>query len=158
MKTNRSWMLLVSLAALVPAMAHAEPLRDVPIKTSGAFFALSVADLAASTRWYQEKLGLAIELEVPKQNGVAVTVLGGGGLVVELLQDDQAHAGDPAGAQRTHGFYKSGVMVKNFDKTLAALRERGVEVAFGPFPATATQRANVVLRDNAGNLLQMFAD
>jgi hypothetical protein len=26
----------------------------------------------------------------------------------------------------------------------------------GPFPKSATQRANVIVRDNAGNLIQFF--
>ena len=152
-------LLLLLLGLAVPAAAaFAEPMRELPIRCSGAFFALSVADLAASSRWYQEKLGLEVELEVPPQNGMAVTVLGGGGLVVELVQDDGARPPGPGGEQKVHGFYKAGVLVKQFDKTLEALRARGVEVAFGPFPATATQRANVILRDNAGNLIQMLAD
>ena len=33
---------------------------------NGAFFALSVADAAASAEWYQDKLGLEIVLEPPR--------------------------------------------------------------------------------------------
>ncbi|HEV8335890.1 MAG TPA: VOC family protein [Candidatus Polarisedimenticolia bacterium] len=49
-----------------------------PFKSaSGAFFALSVADLRASSRWYSEMLGLRIVTETPKQDKAAVVVLGG---------------------------------------------------------------------------------
>ena len=57
---------------------------------------------------------------------------------------------------RVHGFFKAGIIVDDFDKTLRDLRARGVEVAIGPFAATAEQRANVILRDNTGNLIQIF--
>ena len=44
------WLLWLTLAA---------PAAEPPILTaSGAFFALSVADLKASAQWYEEKLGV----------------------------------------------------------------------------------------------------
>ena len=57
---------------------------------------------------------------------------------------------------KVHGVFKSGLIVEDFDRTVAALRSRGVEIAFGPFPKSSTQRANVIVRDNAGNLIQFF--
>jgi catechol 2,3-dioxygenase-like lactoylglutathione lyase family enzyme len=141
-----------------PAAARAEP----PFKAAGgAFVALSVADLRASAKWYAEKFGLTVVMEVPKQDGAAVTVLEGGGLVVELVQLDGAvplRRAVPAakGAQAVHGIFKVGLVVEDFDGTVAALRARGVEIAHGPFPARGNQRANVILRDNAGNLIQFF--
>lgn len=47
-----------------------------------------------------------------------------------------------------------GVIVSDFEKTLSTLKERGADIAFGPFPARPGQRANVIVRDNAGNLIQ----
>ena len=35
---------------------------------SGAFFAVSVADLKASAQWYTEKLGLRAVMQTPKQD------------------------------------------------------------------------------------------
>jgi catechol 2,3-dioxygenase-like lactoylglutathione lyase family enzyme len=128
---------------------------------SGAFFALSVADLRASSRWYSEKLGLKVVAEIPKQDKAAVVVLEGGGLLVELIQLDGALplnkvSPDLAGAQSIHGIFKAGLFVEDFEGTVTRLRSRGVEIAYGPFPARGNQRANVVIRDNAGNLLQFF--
>lgn len=41
----------------------------------------------------------------------------------------------------------------------AALAQSGQPAtgAYGPFPASASQRAKVIVRDNAGNLIQLFA-
>jgi catechol 2,3-dioxygenase-like lactoylglutathione lyase family enzyme len=154
---------LLLLLAGVPVRAVAAPVNERALRTEGAFFALSVADLVASAAWYEQKLGLSVTLDIPKQNGIAVKVLEGGGLTVELIQDDQARplaqaAPGVTDPQRIHGLYKAGFVVKDFDRALALLRERGVEIAFGPFPETATQRANVLIRDNSGNLLQVFGD
>jgi hypothetical protein len=95
---------------------------------------------------------------VPPANGFAVTVLEGGGLTVELLQRDTAVPG-PCGTadpSQCHGLFKVGLLVTDLDKTLEKLAARGVPVAFGPFPAQPNQRANAIIRDNAGNLIQLF--
>jgi len=157
------WILPVLALVVVSGPTPAQsPRSRTPFKpVEGAFFALSVADLAASTQWYGEKLGLDIVLEVPSQGGTAVTVLEGGGLTVELLRHDSARplatacpgVRDP---QSVHGIVKAGFVVKDFDDVVAELRARGVEIAFGPFPASAQQRANVLIRDNSGNLIQLF--
>ena len=129
--------------------------------TKGAFFALSVADLDASTRWYAEKLGMTVVMHPPKQDKNSVTVLEGGGLTVELLQRDDGMPLTKAAPsitdnQQIHGFFKAGLIVEDFDKTVATLRARGVTIVIGPFPASETRRANVIVRDNAGNLIQIF--
>ena len=120
-----------------------------------AFFALSVADLPASSKWYGEKFGLKVTMNVPVSATPGVVVLEGGGLTVELIQHPEAKASgkDPV---LTHGFFKAVFAVQDFDRALATLRERGVEVGYGPFPKRAEQRANVIIRDNAGNLIQIF--
>ncbi|HEX7878637.1 MAG TPA: VOC family protein [Candidatus Eisenbacteria bacterium] len=154
----------LSLAALLMAapVDAQSPKGRTPWKpVEGAFFALSVPDIVASSRWYQDKLGLEVVLEIPVQNGTAVTILEGGGLTVELLQHATARPISSAcpgvtDPQMIHGFVKAGFVVKDFDGVLAELRSRGVEVAYGPFPASDIQKANVILRDNSGNLVQLF--
>jgi len=152
------WLMLPVAARAQPAQSRTEPTFA---GVTGAFFALSVADLQASTRWYSEKLGMNVVMEVPKRDNVAVTVLDGGGLIVELIQHDDAvplSKAAPAvtSRDRIHGIAKAGVVVPDFDSTVAMLRARGVEIAYGPFPARANQRANLLIRDNAGNLIQFF--
>lgn len=157
---KRATILGLGLLVLASPVAHPQT-NAPPFTTNGAFFALSVADITASSRWYQEKLGLSVVMAPPKTGEAAVVILEGGGLLVELIQHDVAKPlGSAAPGVRdqlfVHGYFKAGLMVDDFDRTLSALRARGVQVAYGPFPKSATQRANVIIRDNAGNLIQFF--
>ena len=134
---------------------------EPPFTTTGAFFAVSVADIESSSKWYQEKLGLKVFLQPPGTNEARAVVLQGGGLTVELMQHSRARplriAAPGVNANyEVHGIFKAGLVVDNFDRTLTALRARGVEIAMGPFPKSATQPANVIVKDNAGNYLQFF--
>ncbi len=159
MPTSRTRVLLASaILAVAPLGAQrSSPGAAGPtFTTHGAFFALSVADLDASVRWYTEKLGLATTMRRPRENGVAVAVLEGGGLIVELLQLDAARPLAADAREKVHGFFKAGVIVDDFNGALATLRARGVEIAYGPYPKRGDQRANVIIKDGAGNLIQLF--
>ena len=94
-------------------------------------------------------------MESPKTENPAAVVLEGNGLTVELIRHtgSKLRTGDPVLAQ---GFVKAGVVVDDFDGTLAMLRTKGVQIAFGPYPAKPGQRANVIIRDLDGNLIQFF--
>jgi len=88
-------------------------------------------------------------------------VLEGGGLTVELIQhDDAVSLGQVAPQVKDrlfiHGLAKAGVIVTDFDGTLERLKARGVQIRYGPYPARANQRANAIVEDNAGNLIQLF--
>ncbi len=153
------------LAAPTPVWGQAVESTADPLfeSVTGSFFALSVADVASSSRWYSENLGLEVVMEVPKGDGQpGVIVLEGGGLIVELIAHDQAaplsSIAPGRDAMFVHGIFKVGVIVEDFEGTLARLRDRGVEIALGPFPAQADQPANVLIRDNAGNLIQIFGE
>lgn len=133
-----------------------------PLFTSaGTFFALSVGDLTASSNWYSEKLGLKVVLNLPKRDKAGIVVLEGGGLIVELVQHDDALPLSKAAPAINdhmfiHGIAKVGVIVDDLDKTLAVLKEKNVAIAYGPYPKRADQRANFIIKDNAGNLIQFF--
>ena len=130
------------------------PADSAVLKTSGAFWALNVSNMNASVAWYSEKLGLKVVLQNPRSGEIpAVTVLEGGQMIVELIQRDDA---TPPGSTPRHGFTKVGVVVDDFDRVIATLTSRGVPMAFGPFPARPDQRANAIIRDNAGNMIQIF--
>jgi catechol 2,3-dioxygenase-like lactoylglutathione lyase family enzyme len=155
--------LLLSLVCPIVSHAQSAPAGPLPpaLVANGAFFALSVADIGASTRWYTEKLGLRVVMQVPKQDKAAVTVLEGGGLIVELIEHDDARplgnaAPGAPGSLFVHGIFKVGVLVEDYEKLLTVLTARHVDIALGPFPARGGQRANVIVRDNAGNLIQFF--
>jgi catechol 2,3-dioxygenase-like lactoylglutathione lyase family enzyme len=143
------------------APATTPPTGPPVLTTSGTFFALSVADVEKSAKWYTDKLGLSVAMRAPKTNKMAVVLLGGGGLIVELVQhaDSKPLSQIAPSMKETvliQGIFKVGVVVDDFDKTLAALRERKVEIAFGPYLASGEQSANVIIRDNGGNLIQIF--
>jgi catechol 2,3-dioxygenase-like lactoylglutathione lyase family enzyme len=140
----------ISGAKADPPAPAAPPFASV----KGAFFALSVADIEASAKWYSEKLGLAVDLRT-KSGNISVIILSGNGLTVELLrQDDATDLGkDPLLA---HGIFKAGLVVDNLDKTLAELKARNVTIAYGPYPAKPNAPANFIIQDDAGNLIQFF--
>lgn len=157
---KRSAVLTFGFLALATLTADAQTVEP-PFTATGSFIALSVPDVAASARWYREKLGLRVILEPPKSGEAIVVILEGGGLLVELIQHDAAKplgtaAPGVPGSLYVHGYFKSGLIVEDFDRTMAAIRARGIEIAFGPYPKSATQRANVIIRDNAGNMIQFF--
>jgi len=132
-----------------------------PFTATGAFFALSVADLDASTKWYSEKLGLKVTMKMPKQNKSTVTVLEGGGLIVELIKNDDARPLRIISPEINdnifvHGIFKAGAIVGDLDQMVSMFKKRGVEIAFGPFPSRPNQRSNVIIKDNSGNLIQFF--
>lgn len=145
---------------LLPLAVGAQS-SETPFTANGAFIGLSVADVAASARWYQEKFGLRIVLQPPRTSEATAIILEGGGLLVELVQHDKARSLSVAAPGVTanyqvHGYFKAGLIVDDFDRTMTVLRARGVAIAFGPYPKSATQRANAIIRDNAGNLIQFF--
>jgi catechol 2,3-dioxygenase-like lactoylglutathione lyase family enzyme len=146
------------VSTLPPATATTS---SPPTTVAGAFFALSVADVEASAQWYTEKLDLQIVLQPPKTNDAKTIVLEGNGLIVELIQYTGARPLKQVAPELdnnilVHGIFKVGVIVEDFDKTLALLKARNVPIVVGPFPARANQRANVIIRDNEGNLIQFF--
>ena len=129
----------------------------VPSVASAQFAGISVADIDASTRWYTEKLGFRVTFDPPAAGGAKARVVEGGGIMVELVAIPGATTqGDPADVRR-HGVFKVGFVIEHYDQFLAGLRQRQVPIALGPFPARDGQRANFIIRDNAGNMLQFFA-
>ena len=151
--------LLLCLTNSAQAIAQAPARSEPAFSTKGAFFAISVDDIPASTLWYKEKLGMDVTFRANNDAGPAVVVLEGGGLIVEILREPASAGNAAAGANqggKGRGITKAGVVVDDFDATFARLKARGVSIAYGPFPKTAEQRANVIVRDNSGNLLQFF--
>lgn len=149
------------VAAQQASAAKSAGARDTPFTTRGAFIGLSVADLDKSVAWYTEKLGLRVVMRPPAVDKSRAVILEGGGLIVELMKHDDAlplATAAPAIARNylVHGIFKAGIVVDDFDKTIAELKARGVPIAMGPFPATNEQRPNAIIRDHSGNLIQFF--
>ena len=154
-------LLCSALPALVQAQGTQPSAKPAFTAARGAFIGLSVADLDASVTWYTEKLGLHVVMRPPKIEKSTAVILEGGGLIVELMHHEDGvplRTAAPAITRNylVHGVFKAGLIVDDFDKTIAELRARGVQIAIGPFAATAEQRANAIIRDNAGNFIQFF--
>lgn len=149
MKVWSTWMFssLMLLALWSPARLE----RSSP-QVTGAFFALSVSDLKASTSWYSEKLGLKVSREIPEAK---VAILEGEGLIVELIQQEGAA---PRSTSPTRGIMKAGFIARDYQAAVDRLKSSKADIAFGPFPAQNGQRANVIVRDNDGNLIQLFGN
>lgn len=146
----------LSVLAATSAAAQAAASPGALASANGGFIALSVADLEATAAWYADKLSLHRVMTVPRTGRIAgVVALEGDGILVELIQHDDAKPGT-AVAELTHGIAKAGVIVANFDEVVSRLRARGVTFFSGPYPARANQRANVSFKDNAGNLIQVL--
>ncbi len=120
----------------------------------GAFLALFVPDLESSVTWYRDKLGLKVVDRPAASETVNVAILEGRGLIVELIQHKDAKP-KPADVMH-HGMFKGGVVVDDFEALVAMLKAAKVDIAYGPFPAREKQRANLLIRDNNGNLIQFF--
>lgn len=106
---------------------------------------------------------MKVTMREQNTNGAAVAVLEGDGLIVELIQHDAAKplntvAPNVKEPLHVHGIFKVGVIGGDFEKMLSMLKARDVDIAFGPYAARPGQRANVIVRDNAGNLIQLFGN
>lgn len=163
MTSTLSRLLRVTALAATATVAFAfDSLAQVaPLATRGAFIAVSVGDLDASVKWYSEKLGLSVKMRPPKIEKSTAVILQGGGLTVELMHHDDAVPLRTAAPSITrnflvHGIFKAGIFVDDFDKAIAGLKERGVPISIGPFPARDDQPANAIIRDNEGNFIQIF--
>ena len=151
----------ISPAPAIPsAIASPIPGGTSSLTATGGYFAVSVADLEASERWYEEKLGLEVTLRPPAAAGVSVVVLRGNGLIVELIHQESGPSGSiaptPGGSATPNGIVKAGVIVDDLDAVVAMLRARDVPILFGPFAATAQQPANLIIEDNEANLIQFI--
>jgi catechol 2,3-dioxygenase-like lactoylglutathione lyase family enzyme len=126
------------------------------MRATGGFFALSVPDLDASAAWYVEKLGLKRASEGHPQGPASFVVLEGDGWIVELIHHTSSQPSPRSSPELTHGFTKAGLIVDDFNAAVAQLRSHQVEIVIGPFPARENIRANLIFRDNAGNMIQLF--
>jgi len=150
-KTTR---LLILLVMFLPPVVAAEG------ATAPTFFAVSVADLDASVKWYSETLELTAR-RLPGTETVKVALLEGDGLVVELIEDAQAFAlrtrlPEVEKRHLVHGLFKVGYFVPDLETTVARLKERGAAFRGGIVTDTLLSARSILLLDNSGNIIQLF--
>jgi catechol 2,3-dioxygenase-like lactoylglutathione lyase family enzyme len=149
------------LSLLQPALPlAAEP--SVLGRSTGSFFALSVADVDAASRWYQDKLGFHVVSHGEAPDKVAkFAILEGDGTIVEMIQHRDARplavaAPSVKAAHQLHGIFKAGVVVENLDGVYRRIKERGVPIAYDLMPAKDVPLRSFSIRDGEGNLIQFF--
>jgi hypothetical protein len=131
-------------------------------KTTGAFFALSVADVAALSRWYQDKLGFRVLSQGEAPNKIAkFAILEGDGTIIELIQHSQAKARSVAAPSITephqlHGIFKVGLVVADLDGVYRELKKRNVPIAYDLMRTKDVPLRSFSVRDGEGNMIQFF--
>jgi catechol 2,3-dioxygenase-like lactoylglutathione lyase family enzyme len=158
------WALLAvtSLHAQAPTSAPspANPLGQA--RPTGTFIALSVADAAASARWYESTLGFRVVKRIdPPNERVHIVLMEGAGGFLELLEHPTAKARtawhpDAKESYDVRGIFKAGLVVEHLDRLLQTLREKKVEIRHGPFDIPEMKVRSFIAVDPDGNLLQFF--
>jgi len=89
------------------------------------FVTIHTADLERSIAFYRQALEMEIGRRFSPRPGMEIAFMGGSGLQVELIHDDQAPPF--LGSGISLGFY-----VADMDKTVAHLKSNQVEIVSGP--------------------------
>jgi len=152
----------VGLGAQAPASppSPASPLAQA--RLTGTFIALSVADAAASARWYESTLGLRVVKRIdPPNERVHIVLMEGDGAFLELLEHPTAKARtawnpDAKEPFDIRGIFKAGIVVERLDGLLQMLRDKKVEIRHGPFDIPEMKVRSFIAVDLDGNLLQFF--
>lgn len=123
----------------------------------GAFVAIVVSDLDASSHWYESNVGLHV-VKRGKSPRVAVetVVLGGHDLFVELIRHDGKQFPRIDNEASVPRLLKAGVILvrKDFDAVAAYLQKRGIEA--GMFEDKDMGVRTFLVKDNEGNLIQFL--
>ena len=123
---------------------------------------LSVADLDAQQRWYQQALGLdevVEQFELPDPHVRTVVLRAANGLRIELIEREGSTArmfNDPLEAALTRGYGHWALQVEDLDQTFAALSALGAEPVSPPAPAVQPGARFAYVRDPEGNLLELI--
>ncbi|MDI5967082.1 VOC family protein [Streptomyces sp. SL13] len=134
-----------------------------PFSAAFHHVSISVADLDAQQRWYQEALGLdeVVECFELPEPPVRTTVLrGSGGLQVELIE--RAGSGrvrefdDPLDASRDRGYGHWAIAVDDLAHAFAHLTEAGGTPVWPPAPAVRPGARFAYVKDPEGNLIELI--
>ena len=159
---RKIWMAMLLGAQVAAAEETGTAPASLVRQAKGTFVALSVADVAATSRWYHDKLGFRIVNQGDAPNKIAkFAVLESEGNIVEIVQHTQARplAQVAPAVKKTHeihGIFKVGFHVGDIDAVYQAVKERGVAITYDFIQAKDIDLRTFIIRDNAGNLIQFF--
>jgi catechol 2,3-dioxygenase-like lactoylglutathione lyase family enzyme len=163
-------VLAVAAAAATPDAAQRPPPAAPPAavnllaaaEPSGTFIALSVADAAASARWYETMLGFRVFKRIdPPNERVHVVLLENAGAILELIEHPTAKTREAWHTEArqpfmVRGYFKAGFRVAHLDRLLEALRAKQVEIRHGPFDVPELKLRTFIAVDPDGNRLQFY--
>ena len=129
---------------------------------SGAFLALSVADLDRLVPWYRDTLGFRVHSSGLAPNGkIRFALLQQDNVLIEMLQLPDAKALKTAlpgatGPHEIHGFFKAGFVVPDIDAVYRRVNAMKLTLAYRLGKPPGGPYRSFGLRDPEGNLLQFF--
>jgi catechol 2,3-dioxygenase-like lactoylglutathione lyase family enzyme len=151
-------LLAVTLSTPAPTGSPTPP----KARTTGAFFALSVANVETVSQWYRDFLKLKVAKSGEAPNGIAkFALLEGEGVLVELIQhreakDRSAVAPSATEAYQIHGIFKVGMIVEGLEGIYSRAKEQHIPIAYDMMPAKDIPLRSFSVRDPEGNLVQLF--
>jgi catechol 2,3-dioxygenase-like lactoylglutathione lyase family enzyme len=151
-----------------PTTTNGAPSPSSPILggTSGAFIALSVADLDKTVAWYRDELGFEVfdqgtAPNRPADQPIRFALLKTGDTLLEVLQFSGSKPRLEAApfakdSVQIQGFFKSGFVVEDIDAIYRRLQGRKVPFAYELGQPRNNPYRSFGVRDPEGNLLQFF--
>jgi hypothetical protein len=147
---------LLLLGLLCATRAHAQDAGacELPFEVAGpAFVAIQVRDDSAAADWYRRVFCLDELRYLAAEDGrYTIRILSRPGLSVEVIRSVSTREGPNPG----FGLFKAGLFVDDIDAAYRWLEEMEAERDARLFVDTALQVRTFVLRDPAGNRLQLF--
>ena len=124
-------------------------------------FAIVVADLDESLRWYKEKLGFTLEKRFgfPEVGTEIAHIVSESGLRLEVMSRAGSVSGpdvdrDAFAALLTQGAKHIGFLVADVDATAQELKRRGITLVHEPTTVPPAGVRNCWIRDNTGTLIE----
>jgi predicted enzyme related to lactoylglutathione lyase len=150
--------------ALVATFLTAAAYGQAVIPESGRhFWAISVPDVEASVKWYQNIFGLNITQQLTTPDGaVKVVILESPNLIVEIVRMADAvplSQCSPALKSKAslHGLFKVGLFVADLEKTRGALLLKKVKLLTEIHEEEASGLRSFLIEDNSGNTIQLLS-
>ena len=156
----RKILVMIIVGGFACAMPGRPLIADDAPQLTGAFHAVSVADLDRSIAWYSRHLGFKLETRGgnDERDGALLTRPG---TIIELARFSGAVSRDELRngleSHLIHGIFKLGFVTTDIDETFARLDGEGVSIFFPVVTASDGQRTFGVL-DPDGNIIQFFGE
>ena len=134
----------------------------MPLTARPHHVGLSVADLDAEKRWYQQAFGLdeVVErFELPEPRVRTVVLRAPNGLRIELIEraGSRAHSSEnPLDAALTQGYGHWAIEVDDVEQAFAQLSAAGAQPVSPMAPAVQPGGRFAYVRDPEGNLLELI--